>query len=275
MSSLEQFSLKGKVAVITGGAGLLGVKHSEAIADAGGIPVIWDINEKAALKRAAELQKTHNTSAAGMRVDITDPESIRNALEKVLEIHKKVAILINNAASDSKVENPDRALGRLESYPLESWNKEIAVGLTGAFLCSQIVGSHMATSGGGVILNIASDLSIISPDQRIYLKKGVAQEKQQVKPVTYSVVKHGLVGLTKYLSTYWASQGVRANAISPGGIYNDKLPAEFVERLTNLIPMGRMAHSDEYKAAVVFLCSDASAYMTGHNLVMDGGRSIW
>jgi len=275
VSSLEQFSLKGKVAVITGGAGLLGVKHSEAIADAGGIPVIWDINEKAALKRAAELQKTHNTSAAGMRVDITDPESIRNALEKVLEIHKKVAILINNAASDSKVENPDRALGRLESYPLESWNKEIAVGLTGAFLCSQIVGSHMATSGGGVILNIASDLSIISPDQRIYLKKGVAQEKQQVKPVTYSVVKHGLVGLTKYLSTYWASQGVRANAISPGGIYNDKLPAEFVERLTNLIPMGRMAHSDEYKAAVVFLCSDASAYMTGHNLVMDGGRSIW
>jgi NAD(P)-dependent dehydrogenase (short-subunit alcohol dehydrogenase family) len=131
----------------------------------------------------------------------------------------------------------------------------------------------MARSDGGTILNIASDLSVISPDQRLYRQDGLAEDQQPVKPVTYSVVKHGLIGLTKYLATYWADQGVRCNAISPGGIYSGQ-PEEFVGRLRNLIPMGRMADKDEYKSAIVFLCSNASAYMTGQNLIMDGGRSV-
>jgi NAD(P)-dependent dehydrogenase (short-subunit alcohol dehydrogenase family) len=150
----------------------------------------------------------------------------------------------------------------------------MAVGLTGAFLCSQTVGSYLAGHGGGVILNIASDLGVIAPDQRLYRQEGVAAEQQPVKPVTYSVIKHGLIGLTKYLATYWAEQNVRVNALSPGGIYTNQ-PEAFVKKLTRLIPLGRMASSDEYRAAVLFLVSDASSYMTGANLSVDGGRTCW
>ncbi len=133
----------------------------------------------------------------------------------------------------------------------------------------------MAKDGkGGVILNIASDLSIFSPDQRLYRKEGLPSDAQPVKPVTYSVIKAGLVGLTRYLATYWAENGVRANALSPGGVFNGQ-GDEFVQRLSSLIPLGRMAQLDEYRAAVQFLCSDASAYMNGQNIVMDGGRSVW
>ncbi len=145
------------------------------------------------------------------------------------------------------------------------------VGLTGDFLCSRIVGTHMASHGGGVILNIVSDLGVIVPDQRIYRQPDYAENEQPVKPVTYSVIKHGLIGLTKYLATYWADQNVRVNPLSPGGIYTDQ-PVDFVKKLTDLIPMGRMANQNEYKAAALFLVSDASSYMTGANLVVDGGR---
>ena len=148
------------------------------------------------------------------------------------------------------------------------------VGLTGAFLCSRIVGTHMVSNGGGVILNIASDLGVISPDQRIYQQPDYPENEQPVKPVTYSVIKHGLIGLTKYLATYWTDKNVRVNALSPGGIYTNQ-PVDFVKKLTDPIPMGRMAHHDEYKAAVLFLVSDASSYMTGANLVVDGGRVCW
>ena len=149
------------------------------------------------------------------------------------------------------------------------------MGLTGAFLCSKIFGNYFAQNGGGVILNIASDLSVISPDQRLYLKdKKIEKKNQPVKPVTYSVIKSALVGLTKYLSTYWLDGNVRANALSPGGVFIDQ-PTEFVERIEKLIPMGRMANINEYKAAIQFLCSDDSKYMTGQNVIMDGGRSVW
>ena len=163
---------------------------------------------------------------------------------------------------------------RLENFPLEQWDLQISVGLTGAFLCSQVFGAAMALDGkGGVILNIASDLSVFSPDQRLYKKAGLPDNLQPVKPVTYSVIKAGLVGLTRYLATYWADKGVRSNALSPGGVLTGQ-GDEFVQRLSTLIPLGRMAKRDEYRAAVQFLCSDASSYMNGQNIVMDGGRSV-
>jgi NAD(P)-dependent dehydrogenase (short-subunit alcohol dehydrogenase family) len=132
----------------------------------------------------------------------------------------------------------------------------------------------MARRGRGVIVNVASDLALIAPDQRLYRREGLPEDQQPVKPVTYSVVKTGLIGLTRYLATYWADCGVRANAISPGGVYNGQ-PDDFVVRLSSLIPLRRMARTDEYQAAIVFLCSDASSYMTGSNLVIDGGRTCW
>jgi len=148
------------------------------------------------------------------------------------------------------------------------------VGLTGAFLCSKIIGSEMARRSKGVILNIASDLAVIAPDQRIYRQPTLPEEQQPVKPVSYSVLKAGLLGLTRYLATYWADKGVRVNAISPGGVYAGQ-DAGFVQRLSNLIPLERMAHADEYNAAIIFLVSDASSYMTGANLIVDGGRTCW
>jgi NAD(P)-dependent dehydrogenase (short-subunit alcohol dehydrogenase family) len=187
----------------------------------------------------------------------------------------RVDILINNAANNPKVESASgQAWSRLENFPLDVWKADIAVGLTGAFLCSRVFGTEMAKRKNGVILNIASDLGVIAPDQRLYRQEGLAEDQQPVKPVTYSVVKTGLIGLTRYLATYWADRGVRVNAISPGGVFNGQ-PEDFVARLAKLIPMSRMAHVDEYQGAVLFLCSDASSYMTGQNLIVDGGRSCW
>ena len=273
-NALENFSLEGKVIIITGGAGLMGAKHAEAIVEANGIAVLWDIDAKAAGTVAESISGGSGAEITADRVDITDLESIKDGFELVLKRHGKADGLINNAANDPKVDaSDDLAWSRFENFSLDAWNMDMGVGLTGAFLCSQVVGSWMAENGGGVIVNIASDLSVISPDQRLYRQQGLADDRQPVKPVTYSIVKHGLIGLTKYLATYWAKQNIRVNAISPGGIYTGQ-PEEFVARLTDLIPMGRMADKDEYKSAIVFLCSNASGYMNGQNLIMDGGRTV-
>jgi NAD(P)-dependent dehydrogenase (short-subunit alcohol dehydrogenase family) len=207
-------------------------------------------------------------------MDVCRPEAIARLGAELAA--RRVDILINNAAIDPKVQSEGLVeTSRLETFALEQWNLQVNVGLTGAFLCSQVFGAAMARDGkGGVILNIASDLSVFSPDQRIYRKDGLPEDRQPVKPVTYSVVKAGLVGLTRYLATYWADRGVRANALSPGGIFNGQ-SEEFVRRLSGLIPLGRMAERSEYRGAVQFLCSDASAYLNGQNIVMDGGRSVW
>lgn len=275
IETLKKFSLNNRVAIITGGAGLLGVQHAEAIAEAGGIPVLWDVDEKASIKAAKSIGREFKVLSLGMKVDITNVESIKLGYEKVLCEFGRIDILINNAANDPKVKIGEHvAWSRFENYTLNRWDKDIAVGLTGAFLCSQVIGSYMAEQNNGVILNIASDLSIISPDQRLYKKEELTENKQPVKPVTYSVVKHGIIGLTRYLATYWADKNIRVNSVSPGGVYTDQ-PDEFVKKLANLIPLGRMANLDEYKAAIVFLCSDASSYMTGSNLIIDGGRTCW
>ncbi|ABF41847.1 short-chain dehydrogenase/reductase SDR [Candidatus Koribacter versatilis Ellin345] len=271
----DPFNLSGRVAVITGGAGLLGFQHASAIASAGGTPVLVDIDAARAEAKAAEIGQQFGVPAAGFACDITQPEKVSQLLDTVLARFGRVDILINNAANNPRVEaSAEVNFSRLENFPLAQWEADIAVGVTGAFLCCKTFGTHMAKSGGGVILNVASDLAIIGPDQRIYRQPGTAEHMQPVKPITYSVVKSALIGLTRYLATYWADKHVRVNAISPGGVANNQ-PEDFVERLTNLIPMGRMANVDEYRGAILFLCSDASSYMTGANLVVDGGRTCW
>ena len=269
------FDLTGRVAVITGGTGLLGQQHAEAIANAGGIPVLADIRVDNVEPQSRAWKERFGDSATASKVDITQPESVKVLLAEVLSRYGRVDILINNAANNPKMEKtPEVEFSRLENFPLDQWEADLAVGLTGAFLCAQIIGSEMAKCKHGVIVNVASDLAVIAPDQRLYREIGIPTGQQPVKPVTYSVVKTGLIGLTRYLATYWAEAGIRVNAISPGGIYNNQ-PDDFVQRLTNLIPLGRMANLNEYQAAILYLCSDASSYMTGTNLVVDGGRSCW
>ena len=271
----EAFALNGKVAIITGGAGLLGAKHAEAIAEMGGIPLLVDIDEKRAQEQAKNIADRFGVEAKAYYCDITNEKALKELLSRVLKEFKKVDILINNAANNPKVEGGASGLSsQLENFPLDTWNKDMDVGLTGAFLCSKIIGTQMSRQGKGAILNIASDLAIVAPDQRIYRKPGQKEEDQFTKPISYSVVKSGLIGMTRYLATYWAKKGVRVNAISPGGVYNNQNEG-FVKRLSNLIPLGRMADKDEYKAAIVFLVSDASSYMTGANLVIDGGKTCW
>lgn len=274
----ENFSLIGKTALITGGAGLLGVQHAAAIYEAGGSVVITDLN----ISDVELIQKkTSDISREGKihiyKMDVTNKQDIRMVQNNLISKNIHVDILINNAAINPKVNATDTIgeASRLENFDLDQWNLEMNVGLTGAFLCSQVFGQAMANkNSGGVILNIASDLSVISPDQRLYKKDGVNSNLQPVKPVTYSVIKSGLIGLTKYLATYWCDHGIRCNALSPGGVYLDQ-GIEFTSRVEKLIPLGRMAKVDEYKSTIQYLCSDASSYMNGQNVVVDGGRSIW
>ena len=276
--AFEKFNLTSKTALITGSAGLLGIEHAAALLESGATVVMTDIGEAAlSSARNALVENFDPAKIITMVMDVSQLEAIRSVAEQLSSNGIHIDILVNNAAIDPKVKGDQGVLetSRLENFPLDQWNLQVAVGLTGAFLCSQVFGTKMAEKGkGGVILNIASDLSVFSPDQRLYRKEGLSDDLQPVKPVTYSVIKAGLVGLTRYLATYWVDKGVRSNALSPGGVFNGQ-GDEFVQRLSSLIPCGRMAQRDEYRAAVQFLCSDASAYMNGQNIVMDGGRSVW
>jgi NAD(P)-dependent dehydrogenase (short-subunit alcohol dehydrogenase family) len=271
----DLFDLTDRVAIVTGGAGLLGYQHGAILAAAGAHVVLLDLPSANPQLRAQQLTAAHGPECLGLAVDITSEPSLQEACDAINTKFGRIDILINNAANNPKVEDqkPGQPWSRLENFPLETWNADIAVGLTGAFLCSRIFGQEMVKRNAGVILNVASDLGVIAPDQRLYRKDGVPENQQPVKPVTYSVVKTALIGLTRYLSTYWTANNIRVNAISPGGVSAGQ-PDEFTARLHQLIPMGRMANKDEYQGAILFLCSDASSYMTGQNLIIDGGRSV-
>ena len=268
----NQFDLSGKVAVITGGGGLLGRQHCEVIADNGGRVVILERNAESG-KKVEDALKKKGAPALFIQTDITDQSQVMKAKDEILKKFGRIDILINNAANNPKVEPGAKVnFSRIENFPLEQWMNDLNVGLLGAFLCTQVFGAEMVKQKSGVILNIASELSLIAPDQRLYRKEGVPEDEQPVKPVTYSVVKSGLVGLTKYCAGYYGPN-VRVNALSPGGVYVNQ-PEDFVKKISALIPLGRMARESEYQGVVLFLCSDASSYVTGQNLVVDGGRTI-
>lgn len=273
--SKSKFDLTGKFALITGAAGLLGLQHSLALLESGADIVITDINKKNLVKIKDLLENQFpNSRIYEFLLDITNLSSIYKLKDNLKKQNIFINILINNAAINPSV-SKDSLLefSRFENFPNDQWENQIKVGLTGAFNCCKVFGSEMALNKKGVIINIASDLSVIAPNQSLYEKNDLKKEDQPVKPVSYSVIKHGLIGLTKYLSTYWAKDGVRCNALSPGGIFNDQ-SAEFINKINKLIPMGRMANKDEYRGAIQFLCSDASSYMNGQNLIIDGGRTV-
>ena len=278
MEALDRMRIDGRVVVITGGAGLLGKKHAEAVIEGGGTAVLLDIDQSMLETALADLSSLYGRDChvAGYKADITDEKSVRAAADAIVREQGVVYGLVNNAANNPKVESNSVNMGaiRFENFPVDLWMKDLAVGLTGAFLCAKVFGAEMARCGGGVILNISSDLGIIAPDQRIYRREGRAESEQLVKPVTYSVIKHGILGLTKYLATYYAEKGIRCNALCPAGVFNGQND-EFLEKLTNLIPMGRMARVDEYKSTILYLLSEASSYMTGSTMIVDGGRTCW
>ena len=274
MNTLDRFLVKEKVCIITGAGGLLGEKHAEAILEGGGIPILLDLSQEKLQIKAAKLSEKYGVKVDYYESDITHENEISKVRDLIVERYGRIDVLINNAANNPKVEDGLNCYNRFESFDEEYWDADLNVGLKGSFLCTKIFGREMAKQMKGAILNISSDLGLVGPDQRIYRKNGMKEEEQFTKPVTYSVVKHGLIGLTKYTATYWAEKNVRANAICPGGVYTGQ-DEEFVRILSNLIPMGRMANKEEYKAAILFLISDASAYMTGSIITMDGGRTCW
>jgi NAD(P)-dependent dehydrogenase (short-subunit alcohol dehydrogenase family) len=276
MNVLSKFDLSNNIALVTGGAGLLGLQHCEALLEAGSKVVVLDVDQDAIKKCEEIFSPKYIDRLYLIKADITSEEEIISAKKS---IYKKFnafpSILINNAAIDAKYENSNKINAtRLEDFDLDQWNMEVSVGLSGAFLCSKHFGTEMAKAGKGVILNISSDLGLIAPSQFLYNDDKLPKERQTVKPVTYSVIKHGLIGLTRYISTYWSRDGVRCNAMAPGGVFNDH-DEKFKDELSKLIPMGRMANIDEYKATIVYMCSDASSYMNGSIISIDGGRTGW
>lgn len=263
---MDLFSLKDKVAIVTGACGLLGIQHCKALAESGATVVVADLNEAACNAIATELGPDHMAVA----MDVTSPVSLQAARDKILERYQRIDILVNNAAINDMFENPLTAKEQsmFEHYPLEQWNRSWNVNVSGMFLCSQVMGTVMADQGGGSIINIASTYGIVAPDQSIY--RNAAGEQTFYKSPSYPVTKAAVLGFTKYLAAYWGHKNVRVNTLSPGGVENNQ-DAYFIQNYAAKTLLGKMASAADYKGAVVFLASNASAYMTGANLVVDGG----
>ncbi len=275
-SEWSKFDLTGKSALVTGGGGFLGPEHAAALARCGASVILADIDD-ATLKNARERVQAQVADAVveTTLLDITDEgalESYRHNLEKR---NLAVDILVNNAAINPKMNQLNGLLsGTVEDYDMRLWDLEIKVGLTGTFLCCKIFGAAMARRGHGTIINIASDLAIQAPDQRVYSETGHIEDVRNFKPIGYPIVKSAMLGLNRYLATYWAHRGVRVNCLVPGSVFNHQ-PRHLIDNVKERIPLARWADRAEYQGAVAFLASEASSYMTGQMLVMDGGRSIW
>ena len=270
------FRLDEKVIVITGAAGLLGKKHAEAIACYGGIPILIDIDQNKLDIVVNEINENYQINCKGYVVDITVEEQIKENITELIKDYGKVDGLINNAANNPKIEKKnDIEFSRLENFAEHTWNNDIDVGLKGAFLCSKYYGNEISNNpNGGSIVNISTDLGLIAPDQELYMEEDLPNNKQPVKPVTYSIVKSGIIGLTRYLATYWPKSKVRCNALCPGGIENNQ-SEEFLNKISKKIPMGRLAKAEEYQGTIIWLLSDASSYLNGAIISVDGGRTVW
>lgn len=267
------FDVKDRVVIITGGLGQLGRQFSQALADRGAKVAVFDIetNEE---KVSNEFKKKYaDHDVIFLPVDITSRESLAEGLKSVISTWDVPHALINNAALDSPPNSPHEESGPFETYPEISWDKVMEVNVKGTFLSCQIVGEQMSIAGRGSIINICSIYGIISPDQRIYEYRRKDGEAFY-KPVAYSVSKSSILNLTRYLSTYWAEKNVRVNTLTFGGVFNNQ-DKEFLKGYCSRVPLGRMAHEDEYNGAIIFLISDASSYMTGSNLIIDGGWTAW
>lgn len=263
------FSVKDKVAIITGGMGQLGRQYTAALLEGGARVAVWDLN----IKNNHLIFHEPNTRLKLYKTDITKRAAISRSLWRTIKDFGKPDILINNAALDTPPDSSGKENISFEAYPGESWDKVLTVNLKGMFLTSQVVGGFMAKNGGGSIINISSVYGNVSPDQRIYeyrAKKG----RPFFKPVSYAVSKAGVINLTRCLATYWAKEKVRVNTLSLGGVFN-KQDKQFIREYSRRVPLGRMAKEDEYNGAILFLASEASGYMTGSNIIIDGGLTAW
>ncbi len=263
---MELFDLTGKTAVVTGACGLLGVQHCEALLEAGARVIAADLQ----LEAVEELAQRLGPSCRAFALDVTSPESLEALRDSILKQEGQLDILVNNAAVNDMFENPELAghYSQFENYPLDSWKKSLDVNVTGVYLTSQVLGTEMARRGKGSIINVASTYGMVGPDQSIYKESG----KDQVfyKSPAYPATKGAVLNFTRFLAAYWGPKGIRVNTLSPGGVENGQ-DAWFVENYSAKTVLGRMAHRSDYRGAIVFLASDASAYMSGSNLVVDGG----
>ncbi len=262
----DKFSLTGRVAIVTGALGLIGRNHCRALAEAGAYVVVSDLNETAAQNFATELGDSH----LGVGLDVTNESDVKQARDRILERYGRIDVLVNNAALNEAVENPAMALEltAFENFPVAQFRASLEVNVTGVFLCSQVFGSVMAQQGKGSIINVASTYGLVGPDQSIY--RNEMGEQTFYKTAAYPATKGAVVNFTRFLAAYWGPKGVRVNTLSPGGVENSQNEF-FVKNYSAKTVLGRMAQPDDYQGAVVFLASDASAYMSGANLVVDGG----
>jgi NAD(P)-dependent dehydrogenase (short-subunit alcohol dehydrogenase family) len=272
MTDAGIFSVAGQVVVVTGAFGQLGSQYSAALLGAGASVAVLDSRAGSAELPPVLAGWRDDERMLALTSDVTDRASLEDALAAVRARLGEPTGLVNNAALDSPPEAPPSESGPFETYPEASLDAVLAVNVKGVVLCCQVFGGAMAAAGGGAIVNISSTYGLVSPDQRVY--EDDTRDTPFFKPVAYSVSKSALLNLTRYLATYWAGQGVRVNTLTLAGVRRDQ-PAAFMDKYTSRVPLGRMAEEDEYNGAVIFLLSPASAYMTGSNLVVDGGWTAW
>ena len=264
-----------KYALITGAAGLLGPQHAEALAEIDFHLVLIDIEKNKLNTIYKRLRKKFtNTNIYPYICDIRS-EKVVKKLQKKLEKNKIfIDVLINNAEVNPKMNTKNTFTGLIENYNIKRLHQEINVGIVGTFICSKIFGSKMAKKKGGVIINISSDLGINAPDHRVYHSSEKIEKVKNFKPIGYSISKHAISGITKYLATYWAHKNVRCNTLVSGAVLSTQSKS-LIKNIKKRVPMNRLGNVNEYKSAIQFLASDSSNYMTGQNLIMDGGRTIW